>query len=104
MARVVVTMTTLPGREDIITRACESIVQQTRPPDAIYLALPKISRRLGIPYPPMPEFVRAHCTIVQPETDFGPVTKLYGALALETDPHTVIISCDDDIIYPPDMF
>jgi hypothetical protein len=102
--RIVVTMTTLPGREDLITRACASIMNQTLKPDAIYLALPKISRRLKCPYPPMPALIGDNCIIVEPETDYGPITKLYGALVSESDPETIIISCDDDIIYPPPMF
>lgn len=102
--RIVVTMTTLPGREDLITRACKSIMAQSIKPDVIYLTLPKISRRLKCPYSPMPDLIQQACIIIEPETDFGPITKLYGALASESDPETIIISCDDDIIYPPQLF
>lgn len=33
--------------------------------------------------------------------DYGPATKLIGALLVETDPRTVIVTVDDDIAYDP---
>jgi hypothetical protein len=102
--RVVVTMTTVPGREDLLIRSCESIVKQTLKPDVIYLNLPKISRRLNIPYDEIPDKIKEWCTIVTPDVDYGPVTKIYGGIAMENDPETIIISCDDDVIYPPTTF
>lgn len=102
--RLVVTMTTLPGREDLIVNTINSILAQTVKPDVIYLTLPKISRRLKIPYGPIPESIRNNLTIIQPEVDYGPITKIYGALFSETDPETQIISCDDDMFYPPTTF
>lgn len=102
--RLVVTMTTLPGREDLIVETVKSIVNQTVKPDVIYLTLPKISRRLKIPYGPIPDEIKDFCTIVEPEIDYGPITKIYGGLSMESDPETIIISCDDDMIYPPTTF
>ena len=102
--RLVVTMTTLPGREDLIVDTIQSIVGQTVRADVIYLTLPKISRRLKIPYGPIQASIAEYCTIVEPEVDYGPITKIYGALSMESDPDTMIISCDDDIIYPPTTF
>lgn len=102
--RLVVTMTTLPGREDLIVETVKSIRNQTVKPETIYLTLPKISRRLKIPYGPIPDAIKEDCTIVEPDVDYGPITKIYGGLAMESDPETVIISCDDDVIYPPTTF
>lgn len=34
---------------------------------------------------------------------YGPATKVLGALLLERDPHTVIITVDDDIAYDPSL-
>ena len=36
------------------------------------------------------------------DTDWGPATKLIGALLLETDPDTIIITVDDDVVYHND--
>lgn len=102
--RIVVTMTTLPGREDLIIDTCKSIVEQTIKPDVIYLTLPKIARRFNQPYPEMPDQIKSWCKIIQSDIDYGPVTKLYGGIAEESDPETIIISCDDDVIYPPNTF
>jgi hypothetical protein len=102
--RLVVTMTTLPGREDLIIETVKSIINQTVKPEAIYLTLPKISRRLKIPYGPIPDEIKDYCTIVEPDIDYGPITKIYGGLSMESDPETIIISCDDDMIYPPTTF
>jgi hypothetical protein len=33
--------------------------------------------------------------------DFGPATKLLGALLVERDPNTIILTVDDDIVYSP---
>ena len=35
--------------------------------------------------------------------DYGPLTKIYGALTQEEERDTVIISCDDDVIFPPNF-
>ncbi len=102
--KVVASLTTLPGRENILLKTLESLVTQTRPPQIIYLTLPKISRRLQIPYEKPSEQIKRWCTIVEPEVDYGPITKIYGGLMMESDPETVIISCDDDVIYPPKTF
>lgn len=100
--RVVASFTTMPDRYFKLPDTLKSLRSQTRPFDAIYLGLPKVSRRLEIAYPPCPAEVSDLCTVVEC-TDFGPITKLSGALLMETDPETVIISFDDDMVYSPDL-
>ena len=101
--RVVATFTTLPDRYSILTQSLKSLKEQTHPPDAIYLALPLIAQRLQKEYPPLPMDVEKMVTVVRSPVDYGPLTKIYGALMSEHDPATIIISCDDDIIYPKDL-
>lgn len=98
--RVVVTLTTMPNQYFKLVKTLQSIRNQTRQPDAIYLGLPKISRRLGTEYPPLPEEISNMCTVVSC-TDYGPITKLLGGILMENDPETVIISIDNDMIYAP---
>lgn len=95
--RIVVSLTTLPGREDLVWRAIESIQCQTCPPDAIYLNLPsdrfagsRVSFRFeGVTLCLLP--------------DIGPAMKLLPTLAREKDPNTFIITIDDDVEYPPQL-
>lgn len=100
--RVVISLTTLPSRLETqtIIPTLKSVNQQTRKPDAVYLGLPKTSRRLGNPYPVPSNEIKQLCTIVTLDKDYGPVCKILGGLYMENDPSTVIITVDDDNIYP----
>ncbi len=100
--RVVVTLTTMPDQYSKVIKTLESLHKQTYKLSAIYLSLPNISRRLGITYPPIPNEISNLCTVV-PCIDYGPITKLSGGLLMENDPFTIIISCDNDMIYAPRM-
>jgi len=97
--KVVASLTTMPDRYFKIIKTLQSLHKQTYKLDAIYLSLPTKSRRLNIEYPPVPPEIEALCTVV-PCTDFGPITKILGGLLQEQDPDTVIITFDDDMIYP----
>ena len=97
--RTIATLTTMPDRYFKIVKTLESLRRQTYKLDAIYLGLPKKSRRLGIEYPPVPSEITKLCTVVTCP-DFGPITKIVGGLLQEKDPNTVIITFDDDMIYP----
>ena len=97
--RVVLSLTTIPGREQFIMRALESLRVQTYPIDAVYLWLAR-------DYPPghlsdviagFPGVRIAFCD------DLGPATKLLPTLSEECDPETAIITLDDDIEYPPSL-
>lgn len=100
--RVVGTLTTMPDRYFKLPQILQYLRSQTYPLDAIYVGIPHISRRLGIPYPDIPEEITNLCTVVRC-LDYGPMTKILGALLSETDPNTVLISFDDDMVYPPDL-
>lgn len=98
--RVVVSLTTLPDRYDNLYKTLKTVNNQTQKPDAIYLTLPYIAKRLNQPYPPLPKKIKKLCTIVRTKEDYGPICKIYGALVSEQDPDTIIITVDDDSIYP----
>lgn len=101
--RVVASYTTLPSRYDVLKRSIQSLNEQTHKLDAIYLCVPKRAARLNKEYPHIPEDLAALCTVVHIDTDYGPLTKMYGGWVSETDPNTVIISCDDDVFFAPDF-
>ncbi|CAH6419700.1 Hypothetical protein HVR_LOCUS776 [uncultured virus] len=100
--RVVASLTTMPDRYFKIIKTLECLNKQTYKLDAIYLSLPERSRRLNVPYPPVPPEITKLCTVVRC-ADYGPITKIVGGLLMEDDPDTVIITFDDDMMYPPDL-
>ena len=103
--RVVVTLGTLPSRN--CTTAVASLVNQSRPPDAIYVAAPKRSVWAGNAKAKLPRGLRAaagsRLRILQPDHDRGPAEKYLGTLENEVRPQTVVIVADDDWIYPFDF-
>jgi len=100
--RVVVTCTTLPDRYHLLVKMLESLHAQTIKPNQIYLTLPYTAKRLNKEYGPLPSTLPV-CKVVRTKVDYGPMTKLYGALLHEQDPNTLIITVDDDIVYPPNF-
>jgi hypothetical protein len=92
--RVVVSLTTLPGREALVVKAIESIRRQTWQPDAIILCIP-CNRS---PHVKLPNHLEDVTICLLP--DMGPAMKLLPALAMEHDPNTYIITIDDDVEYP----
>jgi hypothetical protein len=97
MTRVVVSLTTIPGRTDLLRRTIQSLRRQTRPPDAIYLWLP--AERFAADDPNY-RFAGVH---VRSGPDLGPAMKLLPLLAIETHPDTAVIPVDDDVEYPPEL-
>lgn len=97
--RVVVSLTTLETRIENLQDTIQSILDNTMLPDRIYL---NIHKDIDIP-PELLKFLQEQkiIIIIPLEIDYGPVTKLYPTLLHETDPETIIITIDDDIIYHP---
>lgn len=101
--RVVASLTTIPGRYRKLLRTLKSLHAQDYPLDAIYLGIPKNSSRLKRRYPKVPQEITELCTVVRCDRDYGPCTKLTGALLSEKDSDTVIFTFDDDVIYSPNL-
>lgn len=98
--RVVATYTTLPSRYHTLKQSIATLQKQTRALDAIYVTIPQRATRLNRDYPPVPDDLSAMCTVIRTDVDYGPITKIYGGLMSESEPDTVIISCDDDVEFP----
>ncbi|TDH73793.1 uncharacterized protein CCR75_006834 [Bremia lactucae] len=105
--RVVVSLTTTPNRLKNVMDSVRSLLTQHLIPDQIYVNIPigpmkrhpdklyddtKIPSELIQLYPR----VRVHRCV-----DDGPATKLLGALRQETNASTLIVTLDDDFVYPP---
>jgi Glycosyl transferase family 2 len=104
--RVIASLSTVPDRINNLRPTIRSLLNQTRPPDEIVLAIPEFSVRERRPYV-MPKYISRlprvrvlHC----PE-DWGPATKFIGAIQDELAAgreNTLIMVVDDDRIYPRD--
>ncbi len=97
--RVIATYTTLPSRYNILIKSIQTLLEQTHKLDAIYVAIPYHSRRLDKPYPTIPRELSNICTIVRTDEDYGPIMKVYAGILSERDPETIILSCDDDVLF-----
>jgi len=102
LPRIVVTLSTLPGRIDKIFPALNSLLDQTLMPERIILAIPEYSRREQKAYM-IPDALLNHpvVSILPSDRDWGPATKLIPTLRHYSDaPDTLILAVDDDNIYP----
>ncbi len=104
--RVVVALSTLPDRIWRLRPTLNALLKQTRLPDEIVLAIPKLSIRQNRPYE-IPEYLARvpRLRILRCEKDWGPATKFIAVvqdeLASERN-DTLIMVVDDDRIYPRD--
>jgi len=102
LPRVVVSFTTIPTRVKYVRSVIEELKKQTLQPDAIYVNIPYYSKRLKVPYVwPEDAKLPPNVKVVRGE-DYGPATKLLGAIREEKDPGTIVITIDDDHYYHPD--
>ena len=101
---VVVSLTTTPSRIARLRPTLASLLDQTRPPDAIVLNLPRRCERDASPYA-IPRFVAGFpgIQIELCERDLGPATKLVPTLLREPHPESALIVVDDDQIYPREL-
>ncbi len=109
-SRIIVSMTTIPSRfenADAITKAIKSVLfDQVMNADIVWISVPKISRRFGNAYPPVPPKLKkleresnGRFSVLTCE-DFGPATKLIPALQ-HARPNDIVITADDDSLYQP---
>lgn len=113
--RMIVSMTTTPTRLSKIDVVLKTILEgQTRPPDKLLVHLPSTFARTGETYADplglFPDLTRNYQGVlewVRGGPDYGPVTKLQGALQylddVEDDEDVWIVTIDDDIAYPPSL-
>jgi hypothetical protein len=100
--RVVVTLTTIPTREDSVVKTIESIQKGTVKPDAIYVNLPEWYPRFKSgPDPNLKTKLKDMGVTINDCKDYGVLTKLLPVLDTETDPETLLVVIDDDANYQP---
>jgi hypothetical protein len=104
--RLIASITTLPDRIHNLEPTVRSLLNQTRPPDEIVLAIPEFSIRQKQPYS-IPKYLLEFRTlrILHCQTDWGPATKFIPLVQEELAAgraDTLIMVVDDDRIYPRD--
>src|SRR5260370_20761550 len=93
--RLIASITTLPDRIHNLEPTIRSLLNQTRPPDEIVLAIPEFSIRQKQPYS-IPKYLSEFRTlrILRCQTDWGPATKFIPLVQEELAagrPHPIII-------------
>jgi len=102
--RVVVSLTTIPTRENSVLKTIESIRTGTYTPDAIYVHLPDWYPRFKCgPDPNFKSKLENAGAIVNSCKDYGSLTKFIPIIELEKDSSTIIIVVDDDATYSPHL-
>eukprot|EP00966_Prymnesium_polylepis_P003767 85778-Prymnesium_polylepis.1 len=96
---VVLSLTTTPQRLVTLAPTLQSILSQTVTADKVYLNIPRFSRRHNREYK-VPASVSALPIEINWCEEYGPATKLIPTLQKEKEPTTVILSIDDDMLYP----
>jgi len=102
MNRLVIGLTTIPSRFDRLNVVLDSLHNQTRKPDKIYLYVADYYERfqLKTDFGLLPGFLQNYNLLdVKHGKDYGPISKLFVSLQNELDEDTVIVTCDDDMIY-----
>jgi len=98
--------TTLPDRIDNLEPTIRSLLEQTRPPDEIVLAIPQFSIRQKMEYT-VPAYLEGihRVRLLRCEKDWGPASKFIPIIQEELAAdrrQTLIMVVDDDRIYPRD--
>jgi hypothetical protein len=103
---VIAAMSTLPDRIVNLEPTIRCLLEQTRPPDEIVVAVPEFSRRQRKRYV-IPKYLEElpRVRILRCETDWGPATKFIPVVREELAagrPDTLTMILDDDRVYPND--
>jgi hypothetical protein len=103
--RVIASLSTLPDRICNLELTIRSLLEQTRPPDEIVLAVPSFSTRQKTAYE-IPKYLeQLPLRILRCDKDWGPATKFIPIIQEELAAGrvgTLIMVVDDDRIYPRD--
>jgi hypothetical protein len=104
--RVIAALTTLPDRISSLEPTIHCLLNQTRRPDEIVLAVPEFSVRQNRAYA-IPKYLSQFPTlrILRCKTDWGPATKFIPVVQEELAAgrrDTLMLIVDDDRIYPCD--
>ncbi len=104
--RVIASLSTVPDRINNLRPTIRSLLNQTRPPDEIVLAIPEFSLREQRSYV-VPKYISRlpRVRVLHCGEDWGPATKFIAAIRDELAAgrqNSLIMVVDDDRLYPRD--
>lgn len=115
MEKIIVTLTTIPGRLQNqhpygFKSVIYSLMTQAYENYEVHLNIPEVNKKTGEEYV-IPEWleelnnlkVRGNKLKIFRTEDYGPITKLYPTIKRISDPERIIIVLDDDLIYDSRM-
>lgn len=107
--KIIISLTTIPSRlkdeNELGIKSCiESLVNQSYDNYEIHFNIPDVNKKTGEEYV-IPDWLNSYSEklkIFRTE-DYGSITKIVPTLLREEDPESIIIVCDDDLVYHKDM-
>jgi len=102
MSKVIVGLTSIPPRFESLHVTLDSLHNQTPKPDKIYLYIADYYERFKqkVTLESLPKFLFDYDLLeIKTGKDYGPISKLFVSLQNETDDDSIIVTCDDDLIY-----
>lgn len=107
ITRTVFSLSTSPTRIKTIAPTIYSLLEQSHPPDCIYVNCPWVFHRTGESFTAEDlaalERLAPGVVVINRCDDVGPISKLLPTLALEEAPETLIVILDDDNRYPYEL-
>ena len=100
---VYVSLTTTPHRMKNLLPVLNSLLAQTLVPRKIILNIPKVFSRTGQEYDIPKSVLDLPLLVLNKCDDFGPATKLLPTLHLVRDMDAIIVTVDDEYVYPENM-
>ena len=98
--KIIISLTTIPSRINLIEPVLDSLINQTIRPDVIYLNIPRRYNRFGN-CAKIPEFIenKKIVKVFYLDKDYGPATKFIGTLLNpEVSDKDIVLVTDDDVI------
>ena len=103
--KINVCFSTIPPRFEILEQVVHSYYSQTVRPNKIIITVCKNYHRFSYENFELENLIKKYPDFVDllfVDDDYGPATKIYGALkSLELYPNSYVMVCDDDMVYDP---
>lgn len=101
---IVLSLTSTPHRLDKLAPVLATLYKQNVKIAKIYLNLPYVFKRENTKYSIPDWLLKDERVTILRTADYGPATKLLGALQHGYfPPNTILITVDDDMYYPPNL-
>lgn len=99
--KIVIGLTTIPNRINLLEPTLDSLMNQSRKPNKIYLYIANYYKRFDqkFSHTSLPSFLEKYNLQIKFGKDYGPISKLFVALQNEPSNNTFIVTCDDDCLY-----